>query len=367
MNERIRRIFIIDEMMRLNDLREGPGYRVADLVNEINRRLQPERPYTMRTIYNDLHYMMDHLKVQFVKYKKGKEVYYRYPCGFRIDQCLPLTKELSGLKNILEVVHSIKGLSIIDDLFEELPKEFFAYIVPVDMARVIEFDENTDLRNLPLLKELFHHIRNKQVLLIHYKPFHKPIREYFFHPWYLKEYRNRWYLFGYEERQKALGKHPLVLAIDRIVRIRPFDDNIEYRPKDVDLDDIFNEIIGVTHLSELPLTSVECRVSRYAVPYLQSKPLHRSQRLRLSKDGYWHRLFLELRPNYEFINEILSFRSHIVITAPHWLSQYFHTIIERMHTLYQSIPSSNLESQAVEPDILQYYLAYNSAQDNTQS
>lgn len=68
--------------------------------------------------------------------------------------------------------------------------------------------------------------------------------------------------------------------------------------------------------------------------YLQSLPLHYSQRIIEERDGYTT-VTLNVAPTFDFIQEILSHREQIEVVAPETLRQELYDLITTMKNRYE--------------------------------
>jgi hypothetical protein len=95
--------------------------------------------------------------------------------------------------------------------------------------------------DLKVSKRSVHSDLNKQPLRLTYKKFNAAPDIHTFHPYFLKEYKNRWYVRGYSE---TIHFYP-TLGLDRIEKIEPasvtFKENKKPNP-----DAYFNHTIGIT-------------------------------------------------------------------------------------------------------------------------
>ena len=95
-----------------------------------------------------------------------------------------------------------------------------------------------------------------------------------FHPYLLKEYRNRWFVLGYRE-----AKQPdYTIALDRIVQIssssEKYIESQSFHPQDY-----YRDVVGVTVNKGEALQEVRLWIKKYRTPYLLTKPIHHSQQV----------------------------------------------------------------------------------------
>ena len=86
----------------------------------------------------------------------------------------------------------------------------------------------------------------------------------------------------------------------------------------IDFSEYFEDVIGVTLDKEAKLEKIQLKVSNSLYPYIQTKPLHGSQKTKEKGDTYVL-IELELIPNYELESLLLSFGEGIEVLSPETL------------------------------------------------
>ncbi|WP_177224051.1 helix-turn-helix transcriptional regulator [Thermoflavifilum thermophilum] len=197
----------------------------------------------------------------------------------------------------------------------------------------IFLDHNEDVTGLEYLNELADAILNHHVLKIRYQRFHTSVaEEIIFHPYCIKEYNYRWFVLGYHENQQVWN---WVLALDRIKSIER-EDKISFRRRDQDWKAYFEELIGVTWPEDEKPEQVIIVFSKEFSPYIETKPLHPSQKKRWLPDG---RMEVRIRVilNYELENLILSFGQHAQVIAPERLKNRIQERLQQALKQYGSV------------------------------
>ncbi|MFR9503193.1 MAG: WYL domain-containing protein, partial [Rikenellaceae bacterium] len=192
-----------------------------------------------------------------------------------------------------------------------------------ESSRVISFTKNP-LENSNLLGALFTAITNRQVIEIEYCAFTiaSESNKIVIHPYLLKEYNRRWYLFAAADNDDKL----LSFSLDRINEVVALPSRT-YIESTQDLNDHFDDIIGVTLLSDNPIEKILFWVSDISKHYVATKPLHDSQKHYQSikeqsyreqypmlNGGYF--FSIECRKNYELIRELSSFGKELLVLSP---------------------------------------------------
>ena len=239
---------------------------------------------------------------------------YRYTKrGFSIFQVPLSDRDLAELRQAVTIIRQYQGLDKLDH-FEELLTRLEERI---DMKRQAEspyllFETNPQATGLRWLNELYQHIRKTQCLHLEYRPFEPDRHEqYTFSPYLLKEYNNRWFLIGYNHSEHKTW----TLALDRILSIRPNNNTAYYRDPGFQIESWFRDIIGVTVLDEVKKQEIIIRVSPLQARYLETKPLHHSQRV-IQRDTTFVDFVYSLQPNYELEAALLELGERVEVLSP---------------------------------------------------
>lgn len=266
-----------------------------------------------RQIFNDINFMRSEagFRAPIESFKEGRKTYYRYTdrnYSLAIQQINPIEADL--LRTTLEMLKmSLK-----------LKKSFQLE----DLDHTIYFDENEYLKNIHLLGDLIKHIQNKTVLNIHYQPFSQTHHESFiFHPYFLKQYNKRWFVFG----QRPEFESWTSLALDRIITFQPKDSEA-HLPMAQDPDTYFEDVIGVSKPPNTSSLHVKIRIDQYLWPYIESKPIHPSQKV-VERKSDSVIIQLDIIPNYEFYAQILGFGAAVEIIAPTVVREELYKKIEQ--------------------------------------
>ena len=198
--------------------------------------------------------------------------------------------------------------------------------------------------NSNIIGRLFTAISQKQVIMLHYHTFKEPhvVTDYKLHPYLLKEYSSRWFLFA----ANTDNNHILNFALDRIVDFEPLPAH-KYIPYNGDINDIFEDIIGVT-LTDEPVHKIIFWVSDNSCDYVATKPLHASQRnISGSKDEAMRKKYpflhggrffrIDCRENYELIRELTSFGKDLLVLEPQEIQNDVFQHISKVFAKYQEI------------------------------
>ncbi|WP_426790701.1 helix-turn-helix transcriptional regulator [Sphingobacterium sp. WOUb80] len=288
-------------------------YFIDDLIEyctaELTAYVGAKTKVSRRQLLDDITFMRSEggYHAPILSVREGKRVYYCYdPPEFSILKQPLNASEQEQIKQVLETLGRISGVPQLEWLNAVQTKLSSGLKLDRQQRPVISFEENEFLRGLEYLEPLYQHIIHRQMLAITYKGFKQTDPTvYRIHPYYLKQYNNRWFLFGLNEDNGQIQN----LALDRILAIRPLE-LLSYKNSDVDFDDYFYDILGVTNAIDREAEQVILKFTEDRLPYVLSKPIHGSQRY---KDGF---IYLNLKINRELESLVLSFGRDVEVIEP---------------------------------------------------
>ena len=333
------------------------NYSLDDLTEEVSNRLADMYPDTngvvRRTIEKDIYYleyespfMVDIERYSVHGYSKEKQKSYMKQClryaqpSFSIFKKEMTSDEEYLLSEALSLLGQFDGLPNLDAL-EGLR---LGLGINKSERQIISFTKNP-LENSNLLGELFTAASQKQVVEIHYHKFSSPEQELVvnLHPYLLKEYNRRWYLFAAAEDDEKM----LCFGLDRIDKVVPLPSH-KYVEYNGDLNERFEDIIGVTLFEDSPLYKIIFWVSDYSKDYVKTKPIHESQRsvngnketvLRSQypnlEGGMYFRI--DCKENYELIRELCSFGKDLIVLEPSEIREKIFKRISEMNDEYVNL------------------------------
>lgn len=318
------RHFALDRCFRNKTKR----YYIEDLLAECNKDLVRYdcTPVSERTIKYDINEFESiyHVDVQHLRDAYGR-VYYRYEdTNFSIHQA-PLTdEEIAKLKDTVLMLSRLKGLPQFDWMAETLAEIETKMHLNNHTESIIGLEGNEYLQGLEYLETLFNYILSKQAIELDYQPFGKPEVHWTLSPYHIKQYNNRWFLFAADEHGRIVN-----VALDRIVAIEP--STAKYQPTDIDFEEYFDDVIGVT-IPDVPAEHVLLKFSPQRLPYVLSKPLHHSQKLKDKENGI---IEITVKPNRELMALLLEFGDDVEVLQPEHLRQEIQEKIKKMQQLYK--------------------------------
>jgi predicted DNA-binding transcriptional regulator YafY len=261
----------------------GRKYYIEDLIEACNQAIYESTGsrdgVKRRQVYADITFMESEqgYAVPLVRHKDGRKKFFRYEdTSFTIRQRSVNQEEVEQIAETLAILSRFKGMPQFEWLDEIKIRLESAFGMTSTTEACVSFQESPYLKGLRYFAELFSAISQKQTLEISYQGFKQLEPMTFpFHPWYLKQYNNRWFVLGHNETFGSLS----TLALDRIQQLQPgtfpFRENETY-----DFEEYFEDVIGVSLPEDQPVETVLLKIDNELWPYIESKPLHGSQRVK---------------------------------------------------------------------------------------
>lgn len=148
-------------------------------------------------------------------------------------------------------------------------------------------------------------------------------------PYCVKLFRQRWYMVGYSVKEKIIR----IYSLDRVFGAQMIDKSFKY-PDDFSPEVFFEGCFGIIHGVDCPMETVKLRVSAHQANYLRSLPLHASQK-ELVRTGEYSIFSVEVRPTFDFQQELLWNGDAVEVLEPLWLRDDMAEIVKRMWNNYE--------------------------------
>lgn len=297
----------------------GREYSFEDLLEAVNEAITEHDPTSSgvqtRALRDDIKFMRSesgyNAPIETIKGSNGIH-YYRYSDkNYSINNSPLNDTEAQQLKNAVSILQRFEGSPEFEWINQLGPLLNDKFNLKDQDKKVMSLESNIDYKGYDYITPIFNAIINKTVLKINYEPFGKEAYDVVFHPYFLKQYNNRWFVFGYNEFNQNQHWN---LALDRI------NGNIEtikekYRNDETDWQDFFDDIIGVSKDPNKETEEVKLVFTKEQAPYIQTKPLHWSQKSKVLEDGKLE-VRIKVIINYELETRILSFGEKVKVIKP---------------------------------------------------
>lgn len=238
---------------------------------------------------------------------------------------------------LYEIVYSMPD-EYSDRLFEAFDI-FQALQTHQEFSKFIQFDTRKPA-GTGYLAELLIAIKEKKQIQMTYQKFWTGKSEIrVVEPYLLKEFRRRWYIFAYDLKTKDFR----VFGLDRILNLLETGIKFQY-PQSINPKDYFKEVFGIIGSSkdfkteEIILSFRKSAKDAVDLPnqgeYIKSMPIHSSQEvIKDTPEEIVVKLFL--KPNWEFLMEILYYAEYVEVLKPASLRRKVHKRIESAYAVYQ--------------------------------
>lgn len=300
----------------------GRKYYFPDLLEAVNNALWDYDPNSTgvktRQLRDDIKFMKSEegYFAPIEAIPEGKKSYYRYgDRNFSINNSPLNSTEAEQLKNAIAVLQRFEGSPEFEWVNELSPLLNDKFGLKDENKKVMEFDSNIDYTGYQFITPIFNAIINEVVISINYQPFGREENQINFHAYYLKQYNNRWFTFGENQDYPGVITN---LALDRITEIKECQG--KYRKSTINWEEYFDDIIGVSKPREAQSENVELLFTPEQSPYIQTKPLHLTQKHKEQEDGSLL-VRLDIIPNYELVMKILSFGEKVKVLSPESLKE----------------------------------------------
>lgn len=241
--------------------------------------------------------------------------------------------DMEKMKEVVDVLKHLNGFSYFDEMSDMIVRlENNLHKSKGVQKATVQFESNKLLKGLNWIGVLHKAIREEIPVLITYKSFKsKEAIQTIYYPYLLKEYRNRWFAIVRTKKVKVL----LTLALDRIEDIEEMAKS-GFVPYDgVDFERYYADAIGVTKNERDRAQRVHLEIDAQNAPYVETKPIHDSQKILSRKENGNIIIRLDVVLNFELEREILGFGECIQVLAPQRLRERISRRLRKALNVYK--------------------------------
>lgn len=307
-------------------------WTLEDLIEKVSEALYEFEGITTgiskRTIQGDIQFMRsDKLGYNAPIVVLDRKFYTYSDADYSITQSPIKEEDVDKMKEIVSLLKQFNGFQYFDEMSELIAKlENNIYKSSKKTPNYIQFEDNKQLKGIDHLNGLYQAILHQKPLLIEYKSFKSTeAKKDIYHPYLLKEYRNRWFLICRNNK----GKFLITLALDRIEAFYELDSKLFKPYEGIDFDTYFNECIGVTRSEKDRPQKIILKFNIRNAPYVLTKPLHHTQQV-INEDENGLIVRIDVIPNFELEREILGFGENIEVLGPRNLKKAINRRILKM-------------------------------------
>ena len=245
------------------------------------------------------------------------------------------------LKQVMKMLKCFNGIAL-QGISNELQNLIDTKDTDEESKSVVSFEQNPLFDYMENIPELFDAIINKTVIKIHYKPFEGEEGTHTIHPYYIKQYNKRWYLLGYEMCDD--GRDLSTFALDSRILSIELCPNIQYKECEIDFDEYFEDIIGVTKYKGKSAEPILLAIHKSRSKLLESNPLHGSHTFIRNipekysyLSGSYDFFRYDVIENNELVNSLLQFGKDAIVLEPDTLREKMKSIFEESLKNYHII------------------------------
>lgn len=149
-------------------------------------------------------------------------------------------------------------------------------------------------------------------------------------PYCVKLFESRWYVLAHNVQYDDIR----IYGLDRIEDLKVEESTFKL-PKDFSASEYFSSYYGIVTNTNINPEHIVIRAYRDHIPYINSLPLHHSQRL-LEDNGEYADFELYLAPTYDFVMRLLHVGAMIEVVSPASLRKTMKRWISDIYNLYKN-------------------------------
>ena len=272
-----------------------------EIYNKLQNHLEDFTSYSLRTFQRDV---------------KAIESLYSFQIKYNRTT---LKYELEEKENNTSNHRMVESIELVDILSTNSPK-------------TVLLDSRKAQTGTERFEEILHAIDSKYKMRMNYKKFGEAKEKYrVIYPLAIKESRFRWYLIAEDETDHVVK----TFAFDRITALSATEEPYVLK-KSYDLEQLFQDYIGINRQLMYEKTRVVLETENVnQVYYLQSLPLHSSQKIEEIKNGTYQ-VTLDIVITYDFILELMYMASTVKAVEPAFLVDQIKQELQKGLALYTS-------------------------------
>ena len=184
------------------------------------------------------------------------------------------------------------------------------------------------------LQPIIEAMKENRVLNITYHSYWKDEENNFnVQPYCVKLFRQRWYLIARSTYSYYYEQGPRIYSLDRIHSLHITDETFKL-PKDWDGQEFFNGCFGIIADLRMDIQDIKLKVNASQANYIRDLKLHESQQ-EIERNDEYSIFIYQLRPSYDFIQELLWNGADMEVLEPQSLRQEIASIVEQLQKKYK--------------------------------
>ena len=272
-----------------------------------------------------------------IKYSKKEKGYHYDDPNYSLENIPLSSDDIDAIKFAANIFDQFKGVEVFRQFEFAIEKildrvHISNNIEDKAVDQFVQFETTAKTLGGEFLQPLLNAIKEKEIVSFIYQSYKATVEEWksrTVHPYLLKEYRNRWYLIGFSQEKGKV----ITYGLDRMRNLT--DTGTYFVPAaSFNADDYFKHAIGITTSDGTTPQKIEIEVNPILKKYLDSQPLHQSQKL-ISTSDKGSIYSFTLHPTPEFDMAVLSYGSQAKVIKPSSYVQQIAKIARNMHEQYK--------------------------------
>jgi len=297
-------------------MRQKQAPSLREIVDYVSEKMG--QPISVASIQKDIYAMRYNESLGFnapIEYDQYKKGYVYTKPDFSITNIPVSEEDLQGLEiaiGILEQFKEIPAIKLFEDAITKLASSVKQSRDKANAGSILLLDRPKRYQGIEYMGDIVDAIHGKNVLKVSYQPFTKTEpKKHTVHPYFIKEYNGRMYLIGNDIHPTKASKF-LTFAFDRMSDVVKM--NQTFREQEVDKENYFRAAIGISLPDSKP-ENIVLLFDPIQSNYLQSQPLHHSQRILKDTEEEFV-ISVDLLVNYELKSLLQSFGDRVKVLEP---------------------------------------------------
>ncbi len=276
---------------------------------------------SISTVEKDLWAMRNEADLGYyapIEYHRDERGYHYTEEGYSINDVQLNDDDLDAIRFATNTLIQFRDLPIFQQFDQALGKIADRLAVSPNLDddgvdKFIQFESTPHAAGSEHLAPLLQAIRERHAVGLEYSKFKDSSNastSYHLHPYLLKEYRNRWYLLGWDPARD----HIRTFGCDRITGLQVDSETRFSVNKSFEPQDYFAHAMGITVVGDGQPERVEFECDPVLAKYLESQPLHQSQRVVHTKKRI--HVTLEVMPTFELLQWLQAHASELTVLSP---------------------------------------------------
>ena len=272
---------------------------------------------SISTIEKDIWAMRNESELGYyapIAYHRDQRGYYYEEDDYSINEVSLNEEDLEAIRFATNTLIQFRDLPLFKQFDQAIGKIADRLSVAPDLdtsgvESFMQFESTPSTKGSHHLAPLLNAIKEKKKVELKYQKFSDSTStQYLLNPYLLKEYRNRWYLLAWDENKESIR----TFGCDRIVEVKVSERT--YSEINFNSEEYFKHAIGITVIDDSPPIKVVFKCSEILASYLNSQPLHASQKVE-SINGE-HRVTLNVLVTFELVQWLQGFTDEVTVIEP---------------------------------------------------